>query len=118
MLGPTTPYATVKHGDFTYVGYTGIFNVLDYSACSFPTGLTVNAEVDTQYHDSEPLSPFDEPVRKKCEYWHYNSDFKYPDYVADNPKDVHNMPISLQLVARRLEEEKLLSMLEAVLKAL
>jgi amidase len=38
--------------------------------------------------------------------------------LADNPKDVHGMPISLQLVARRLEEEKLLSMLETVLKAL
>jgi amidase len=65
-LGPTTPYASIKHGDFTYVAYTGVFNVLDYSACSFPTGLTVDAKTDVATHDGEPLNSFDSDVRTKC----------------------------------------------------
>jgi Asp-tRNA(Asn)/Glu-tRNA(Gln) amidotransferase A subunit family amidase len=32
----------------------------------------------------------------------------------DDPGHVHGQPVSLQLVARRLEEEKLLSMAEIV----
>jgi Asp-tRNA(Asn)/Glu-tRNA(Gln) amidotransferase A subunit family amidase len=32
----------------------------------------------------------------------------------DDPELVHGQPVSLQLVARRLEEEKLLSMAEAI----
>jgi amidase len=42
--GPTTPYASVEHGDFKYVGYTGVFNVLDYAAVSFPTGFSASSD--------------------------------------------------------------------------
>jgi amidase len=38
--------------------------------------------------------------------------------VIDDAKGVHGVPISLQLVARRLEEEKLLEMTKVVLAAL
>jgi amidase len=39
-------------------------------------------------------------------------------HTPDKPEHVHGMPVSLQLVARRLEEEKVLSMTEIVLEAL
>lgn len=35
----------------------------------------------------------------------------------DNPAAVHGMPVSLQLVGRRLEEEKVLAMTRIVLQA-
>lgn len=38
--------------------------------------------------------------------------------IPDNAEGVHDMPVSLQLVARRLEEEKVLMMTEVVLEAL
>lgn len=38
--------------------------------------------------------------------------------LSDNEEAVHDMPINLQLVARRLEEEKVLMMTEVVLEAL
>jgi len=66
VLGPTTPYASVKHGDFQYVGYTGIWNVLDYSAVSFPTGLVVDGNVDLATDEGEPLNPIDAEVRRRC----------------------------------------------------
>jgi amidase len=37
---------------------------------------------------------------------------------TDNEESVHDMPVSLQLVARRLEEEKVLMMTEVILEAL
>lgn len=38
--------------------------------------------------------------------------------LSDNEEAVHDMPINLQLVARRLEEEKILMMTEVILEAL
>jgi len=100
VICPTTPYASVEHENFKYVGYTGVFNVLDYSVVSFPSGVTAHKDAD------KPLSV--EPLSELCGTVQglYNED------------SVHDMPISLQLVARRLEEEKVLMMTEVVLEAL
>ena len=67
LLLPTTPYAAVGHGGFTYVGYTGVFNMLDYSALSFPTGIRADAALDLKNDSKSPLGFFDEPVQKNCE---------------------------------------------------
>jgi amidase len=101
ILLPTTPYAAVKNGQFKYIGYTGVFNILDYSAVSFPTGLLVDKEVDTVPSDFKALSEIDETTAK--EY----------DAAA-----VHGMPISLQLAGRRLQEEKMLEVADRVVKDL
>ncbi|KAG8629563.1 hypothetical protein KVT40_003428 [Elsinoe batatas] len=100
ILCPTTPYATVEHGNFKSVGYTGVFNVLDYSATSFPSGIYADEKLD-QYQDEPILSELDTQTRK--------------DY---NASVVHGMPVSLQLVAQRLEEEKVLAMTREVLRVL
>lgn len=99
--GPTTPYATVKNGDFKYVGYTGVYNVVDYSAVSFPSGLYVDKTVDTPLANYKALSEFCQAT--------------YDSYDAEA---IHGMPVSLQLVAKRLEEEKVLAMTEKVLQAI
>jgi len=38
--------------------------------------------------------------------------------ITDSPDDVEGMPISLQLIARRLEEEKVLAMTQKILDLL
>ncbi|PVH93767.1 acetamidase-like protein [Periconia macrospinosa] len=101
ILGPTTPYATTEHGKLKYVGYTGVFNVVDYSAVSFPCGVTVDKDKDQPDPQYTPLSDHCRDVHDN-----YNADV------------VHGMPVSLQLIANRLEEEKVLSMTETVLKAI
>ena len=40
------------------------------------------------------------------------------DIFADKAEIVHGMPVGLQLIARRLEEEKVLSMTATVLEAI
>ncbi|PSK46489.1 hypothetical protein B9Z65_5457 [Elsinoe australis] len=100
ILCPATPYATVEHTKFRHVGYTGVFNVLDYSATSFPSGLYADQKLD-QLTDQPVLSELDTQARD--------------DY---NASAVHGMSINLQLVAQRLEEEKVIAMTQEVLKAL
>lgn len=91
----------MKHGDFKYVGYTGVYNVVDYSAISFPSGISVDKAVDTPVENYKALSDV-------CQTVHDSYDVEA----------VHGMPVSLQLVAKRLEEEKVLAMTATVLQAL
>lgn len=102
ILGPTTPYAsTTKNGGFRHVGYTGVFNILDWSATSFPCGVLVDREKDGK---EEGLEVYNEVDRQTQE-----------EYDADA---VHGLPVSLQLAGRRLEEEKMLALTERVLEDL
>ncbi|OAA58738.1 acetamidase [Cordyceps fumosorosea ARSEF 2679] len=101
LLLPTTPYVTHRHSGTRHVAYTAVFNILDVSAVSFPTRLTVDRSVDVVGQDYEPLSDTCEAIN--AEY---------------DPELLDGMPISLQLVAGKLEEEKLLGMTEMVLQAL
>ncbi|KAI0382978.1 amidase [Hypomontagnella monticulosa] len=102
LLCPTTPYSSVENGKFRHVGYTGVYNVLDYASISFPTGVTVDKSIDVALGDTyKPLSDLDKTIQ--AEY---------------NPDVVHGMPINLQLVAQRLEEEKCVEMCKTVLNVL
>jgi len=140
ILCPSTPFSGVENGKFKHgvysmpestrtghgkltkgrkVGYTGVYNVLDYSCVSFPTGLTADKSVDQPLGEShQPLSRDCEAIHAECE-WPAN----YPNLarakaVADVAAGVDGMPISLQLVARRLEEENVLALTRRVLKSL
>lgn len=44
-----------------------MFNVLDYSCISFPTGLTVDKSVDTPLGDSyKPMTDLDSQIQSEC----------------------------------------------------
>lgn len=38
--------------------------------------------------------------------------------LADRPQDVQNMPVGLQVLGRRLQEEQVLAMAQAIMEAL
>ncbi|KAM3428295.1 hypothetical protein MY4824_008906 [Beauveria thailandica] len=101
LLLPTTPYVTHKHSGRRHVAYTAVGNILDLSAVSFPTGLKVDKNIDIVGQDYEPRSDVCEAINTE-----------YDANLLDG------MPISLQLVARKLEEEKVLGMTKSVLQAL
>lgn len=71
ILCPATPYATVEHTKFRHVGYTGVFNVLDYSATSFPSGLYADQKLD-QLTDQPVLSELDTQARVDCGWFPRN----------------------------------------------
>ncbi|KAK2740133.1 hypothetical protein FQN57_006248 [Myotisia sp. PD_48] len=101
LITPTTPFAAVEHSKFRHVAYTGVYNILDYSCVSFPCNVNVDQAVDVPATSEAPLSETDALVQN--EY---------------NPSVIDGMPVSLQLVGRRLEEEKVVMMCDAILKSL
>lgn len=68
LSGPSTPYSTVEHGKFAYVGYTGVFNVLDYPAVSFPCGVKTDKNMDASYENHQPLSDIDARIQNDCQF--------------------------------------------------
>ncbi|KAL8748056.1 MAG: hypothetical protein Q9190_000141 [Brigantiaea leucoxantha] len=98
LLCAASPGVAPRHNTSKYWSYTAQWNLLDFPAVVFPVG-KVDQSLDALEpgHRHEPLSDLD----------------------ADNwdlydPELSHNLPISLQLVARRFEDEKLLAILEYI----
>lgn len=83
-----------------YVGYTGVVNFLDFCACTFPVTFAdakLDPAVDMDEFATRALSELDTQIQREYEAEVY-----------------HGAPVSLQLVGRRLEEEKVLEMVEIV----
>ncbi|KAL3443957.1 amidase signature domain-containing protein [Aspergillus insuetus] len=99
LLCPATPYSAVENTKFAYGGYTCVFNLLDYPATSFPCGILSDKYLDTPYVNHQPMSDLDAQIQK--------------DYSAES---VHGMPVNLQLVGPKLEEETLLAITSLILK--
>jgi amidase len=101
LLVPTMPHTAVPHRTIGWVGYTKLFNFLDYTALSFPAG-AVSKEVDGSLPAGyEPRNPLDE--------WNWG--------LYDVEKmDGHT--VGLQIVGRRLEEEKILGVAHQIQRLL
>ncbi|KAI5306008.1 hypothetical protein KEM56_002558 [Ascosphaera pollenicola] len=104
LIYPVNPYAapplnwTRKR---EYLGYTTVYNVLDYSCCVFPV-TTVDKAVDAKRgSDWTPISDYDKEIQD--------------DY---DPEFYHGAPVSLQMVTRRFEEEKAIELVDVVSKLL
>ncbi|KAJ6120205.1 Amidase [Penicillium sp. IBT 18751x] len=91
LLGPTLPHTAVPHGKFRWVGYTKIWNFLDYPALTFPVD-EVRAE-----QDSLPAEPY--VPRNTLDEWDWNL------YDAEK---MDGYPVNLQIIGRKLQEEKVL----------
>lgn len=88
------PHSAVPHRKCRWVGYTKVFNFVDYPAVVLPAG-QVSKELDSasaaDMASYQPRNPLDE--------WNWNL------FDLDS---MDKMPIGVQVVARRLEEEKVL----------
>ncbi|KAI0115731.1 amidase signature domain-containing protein [Nemania sp. FL0031] len=99
VISPVTPYAAVLPGKFYHSPYTSVLNVLDYTGIVLPITFA-QKEIDTVDPNFEPLTEKDK----------MNMD----SYDAEV---YHGAPAAIQLIGRRLDEERLLSMAELVVKA-
>ncbi|KAF2031362.1 amidase [Setomelanomma holmii] len=96
LLCPVGPGVAPKHNTAKYWSYTSQWNLLDYPGLVFPV-CTVDKEADKWDDDGKVLSGLDEEHRK---LW--------------DPEEFHGVPVGLQLVGRRFEDEKILGILEHV----
>jgi amidase len=101
VLCPIAPTLAAPHDTTRWWGYSSYWNLADYPGVVFPVGRCTSAEYDATNDLSPPRNDTEEFVQRQ---W--------------DPKTYENAPISLQLVARRLNEEKLLHALNVVEDAL
>jgi len=100
VIMPVTPTASFRPTQGMYFGYTAIWNLLDYSVVTVPV-TRVDREKDVLPETFEELGGLDRNV------WN-----------TYDPKTFHGAPVGVQVVARRLEEEKVLAIGEEVVQCL
>ena len=99
VIAPVTPHAGAEHEKFgKHVGYTGVWNVIDFPGVTLPV-LQADRQLDSK-HTTTPEH-----------FYGPDDEFIWQNYDADK---VHGLPTSLQIVGRRLEEEKLLVLAKRV----
>ncbi|KAF7514108.1 hypothetical protein GJ744_004433 [Endocarpon pusillum] len=94
ILCPVGPGAAPPLDHARYWGYTAQWNLLDYPALVFPVS-TVDQHKDVVEKDYDPMNDQDR--------WNY--ELYAPDKYVD-------APVSLQLVGRRFDDEKIIEALE------
>ncbi|KAJ9627027.1 hypothetical protein H2203_003487 [Taxawa tesnikishii (nom. ined.)] len=97
ILCPVGPGVAPQIDTSRYWGYTSQWNLLDYPALVFPTGLKVEPEKDIRQEGYMSRNEKDE--------------YNYNLYEAEKYRDA---PIALQLVGRRYEDEKVIEALELI----
>ncbi|KAK2811837.1 hypothetical protein FQN50_001875 [Emmonsiellopsis sp. PD_5] len=106
LLAPTMPHVAVPHRTCRWVGYTKVWNFLDYTALTLPVGTEVSRELDGLGEEGGYVP------RNELDEWNWKL------------YDVERMaghPVNLQIVGRKLEEEKVLGaavVVEGVLRGL
>ncbi|KAI0482029.1 amidase [Xylariaceae sp. FL0804] len=100
VLMPTMPHAAVPHRACRWVGYTKVWNVLDYAALVLPAGRVGPVDGGAAW-DHAARNALDEA---NLATW------------AQNKSDMIEMelPVSVQIVGRKLEEEKILGVGHAI----
>lgn len=95
ILMPPMPHTAVPHKTCRWVGYTKVWNVLDYSALVIPGGAVCDEDMD---------APWDFGSRGNLDDWSLQ-------LWRDNKEDMAKMklPVGLQIVGRKLEEEKVMA---------
>jgi amidase len=96
LLCPVGPGVAPKHNTAEYWSYTSQWNLLDYPGVVFPV-CKVDKQMDVYENEEKPLSGKDEENRR---LW--------------DAEEFDGMPVSLQLVGRRFEDEKILAILEHI----
>ena len=97
ILMPTMPHTAVPHRTCRWVGYTKIWNFLDYTALVFPAGQVEAAK------DVLPTEPYQ--ARNEYDTWNWK---------LYNPQTMDGHPVGLQIIGRRFEEEKVLGVASVI----
>jgi len=100
LLTPVMPHSAVPHRKCRWVGYTKVFNFVDYPAVVLPAG-QVSKELDSE---ATKLMGAYQP-RNTLDEWNWNT------FDLDS---MDGMPIGVQIVSRRLQEEKALGAAKAI----
>ncbi|KAI1134818.1 amidase [Hypoxylon sp. FL0543] len=100
VLMPAMPHTAVPHRCSRWVGYTKIWNVLDYSALVIPAGKVDSVDGD---------EPWSYAPRNALDEWNAAL------WTQNKGKMIElGLPVGVQIVGRRFEEEKVLAIGTAI----
>jgi amidase len=117
VLCPVGPGCAPPLNCARYWGYTSQWNLLDYPAAVFPTGLKCGTGdvVDRDYVPRNEHDRYNHELCKSCSREGMAKTSLLTSIArADDPKRYVDAPISLQLVGRRYEDEKVIEALEMI----
>ncbi|KAH8901510.1 Acetamidase [Thozetella sp. PMI_491] len=100
IIGPISPTAAIRHDQFRYYGYASTINLLDFTSVVVPVTFADKA-IDAKNEEHAPANDLDKMVQ--AEY---------------DPEAYHGAPVAVQVIGRRLSEEKTLAIAEEVGKLL
>lgn len=110
ILAPAVAHPASPHGMYVSNSYAGIYNMLDYVTGSVPVG-RVDLEADIapkEWHDREPYARIEE------ERFPYDWGDKEMKELYKGPHIYKDSPVGVQIVCRRLREEKVVGILKEV----
>lgn len=94
IIMPPMPHTSVPHGGCRWVGYTKVWNFLDYSALVIPGGKVSQEDLSV---------PWEHEARGEVDEWSLKL------WAAEKTEMARlELPVGVQIVGRRLEEEKVL----------
>lgn len=96
IIAPITATAAIRHNQFRYYGYASVINLLDFTSVVVPITFA-DKNVDLKKADYQPLSDLDATVQ--AEY---------------DPEAYHGAPVAVQVIGRRLSEERTLAIAEEI----
>ncbi|RVX70935.1 hypothetical protein B0A52_06092 [Exophiala mesophila] len=107
LLCPTAPSVASVHNETRYWGYTSVFNALDLPAIIIPVSTVKSTDTWDNHPNTLPIgiSTTNETYRAL-----------YPE--TEGPARYSNAPVGVQIVGRRLQEEKLLMMARTIEQAI
>ncbi|KAL8650323.1 MAG: hypothetical protein Q9226_005196 [Calogaya cf. arnoldii] len=100
VIAPVAPFAAPRPNSFLWYGYSSIVNVLDYTSCTLPV-TTVDKSIDVLDPSFKPVDDFDKKVMDTYD-----------------PEIYDGAHVGVQLIGRRLQEEKVLAVTEYVAEVL
>ncbi|KAI9374808.1 Acetamidase [Aspergillus egyptiacus] len=94
IIAPITPTAAVRHDQFKYYGYASVINLLDFTSVVVPVTFA-DSGVDGKNQSHVPVSDLDKAVQDEYD-----------------PQAYHGAPVAVQVIGRKLSEERTLAIAE------
>lgn len=111
IISPVNASVASVHGEGRYWGYTSVWNALDYPAAVIPVGKVRASDTWETFPPESPasLNPLDHWFRQL-----YGNNVASVEGEGEGAARYADAPICIQVVGRRLQEERLLKVSGAI----
>ncbi|CAC9887125.1 unnamed protein product [Aureobasidium pullulans] len=117
FIMPITPTAAIRHNQFKYYGYASAINLLDFTSVVVPVTFA-DKNLDKKDESFKPMNDMDKQVQEECKFSGCPRSRTATDKITDDAEAYHGAPVAVQIVGRRLTEEKTMAIAEEVGKLL